>query len=178
MGVIVHMMRFQGRVPQLLVHKTPEAVMVTLDFGRPPGVPSASTLLTTSMPSMTSPKTTCLSSSHWVMTVVIKNCDPLVFWCERGVQISFVRFGMDVECDLQDLRLPWKEVQAYRAAEQSSHLRTSRRILTYHLSHYDGWSHLLATWTKWQYDSVEEAPSPGKMILLTFGITRWNVLPL
>ena len=52
--------------------------------------------------------------------------------------MSFVRFGMDVECDLQDLRLPWKEVQAYRAVEQSSHLRTSRRILTYHLSHYDG----------------------------------------
>ena len=52
----------------------PEEVMVTFDFGRPESVPTASTCFTTSIPSTTSPKTTCLPSSHDVTTVVMKNC--------------------------------------------------------------------------------------------------------
>ena len=47
---------------------------MTFDFGRPESVPTASTCFTTSIPSTTSPKTTCLPSSHDVTTVVTKNC--------------------------------------------------------------------------------------------------------
>lgn len=41
--------------------------------GRPESVPCASTCFTTSIPSRTSPKTTCLPSSHDVTAVVMKN---------------------------------------------------------------------------------------------------------
>ena len=55
---------------------SPLSEIVTFFFG---GVPSsASIALTTSNPSRTVPKTTCLPSSHGVGTVQMKNCDPLV----------------------------------------------------------------------------------------------------
>merc|ERR1712137_590168 len=38
--------------------------------------PTASIFFTTSMPSVTLPKTTCLPSSHAVFTVHKKNCEP------------------------------------------------------------------------------------------------------
>merc|ERR1711920_491363 len=41
--------------------------------------PTASISFTTSMPSTTEPKTTCLPSSHAVFTVHKKNCEPFVF---------------------------------------------------------------------------------------------------
>lgn len=47
--------------------------MVTFTFGRPDGLPTPSIFLTISIPSTTSPKTTCLPSSHDVTTVVMKN---------------------------------------------------------------------------------------------------------
>merc|ERR1719336_849003 len=40
--------------------------------------PTASIFFTTSMPSVTLPKTTCLPSSQAVFTVQRKNCEPLV----------------------------------------------------------------------------------------------------
>jgi len=51
----------------------PDEVMVTLDFGRPLSEPVFSIALTTSIPSTTSPNTTCLPSSHGVGHVVTKN---------------------------------------------------------------------------------------------------------
>ena len=53
--------------------------MTILPCVLPLGEPSASTFVTTSMPSVTSPKTTCLPSSHGVSTVQMKNCEPFVF---------------------------------------------------------------------------------------------------
>ena len=52
--------------------------MVSLDLVLPEPEPSASILRTMSRPSTTSPKTTCLPSSHEVTIVVMKNCEPLV----------------------------------------------------------------------------------------------------
>lgn len=52
---------------------SPELVIVTFFAGEPEGVPWASMAFTTSIPSRTSPKTTCLPSSHEVTTVVMKN---------------------------------------------------------------------------------------------------------
>jgi hypothetical protein len=60
----------------------PDEVMVTLDFGRPLSEPVFSIALTTSMPSTTSPNTTCLPSSHGVGHVVTKNYE------EKGWQAS------------------------------------------------------------------------------------------
>jgi len=51
----------------------PEDVIVTFAFGRPDSDPTASTFLIISIPSTTSPKTTCLPSSQLVTTVVMKN---------------------------------------------------------------------------------------------------------
>ena len=56
-------------------YTSPDEVMTTRDLGRPESEPAASIFLTTSMPSSTSPNTTCLPSSHDVTTVVMKNCE-------------------------------------------------------------------------------------------------------
>ena len=50
--------------------------MRTVFWVLPPAEPSFSTALTVSMPSTTSPNTTCLPSSHDVTTVVMKTCTP------------------------------------------------------------------------------------------------------
>ena len=70
-----------------LVHISPHCAMVTSRFGTSlPRYPVLviSIFLTTSMPSTTCPKTTCLPSRNAVGTVVMKNCEPLVlgppFW--------------------------------------------------------------------------------------------------
>ena len=52
---------------------SPASLIVTFFAGAPEGVPCASMALTTSIPSNTSPKTTCLPSSQEVTTVVMKN---------------------------------------------------------------------------------------------------------
>jgi hypothetical protein len=51
----------------------PEDVTITFCFGAPDSVPTASMAFTTSIPSTTSPNTTCRSSSHFVTAVVMKN---------------------------------------------------------------------------------------------------------
>src|SRR3712207_8472158 len=43
-------------------------------------------VFTTSIPSTTSPKTACRSSSHGVATCVIKNCEPPVFWPRLAIE--------------------------------------------------------------------------------------------
>merc|ERR1711935_985920 len=53
------------------------ATMIFLEV-LPDWEPKDSTFFTTSMPSTTCPKTTCLPSSHWVLAVQRKNCEPLV----------------------------------------------------------------------------------------------------
>ena len=57
----------------------PQLSITILPFGVPLLEPSPSIFFTISEPSVTSPKTTCLPSSQAVTTVVMKNCDPLVF---------------------------------------------------------------------------------------------------
>lgn len=57
---------------------TPELAIMTFFFGVPDAEPAASMVFTRSMPSTTSPNTTCLPSSHAVGTVVTKNWLPLV----------------------------------------------------------------------------------------------------
>merc|ERR1712118_426881 len=61
--------------------RTPAPVIMTFFEGVPLDEPTASTLRTTSIEasSRTSPKTTCLLSSHAVFAVVMKNWLPLVF---------------------------------------------------------------------------------------------------
>ena len=53
--------------------------MTTFALGLPESVPRPSTFFSTSSPSTTAPKTTCLPSSQGVFTVQRKNCEPLVF---------------------------------------------------------------------------------------------------
>ena len=69
-------------------YNSPQAVMMTGLLGVPSGEPRASTALTTSMPSVTSPKTACLPSSHCVSTVVTKNCEPCVSGPELAIESS------------------------------------------------------------------------------------------
>lgn len=57
---------------------TPDLAMATRALGVPERVPSPSILLTRSIPSITSPKTTCLPSSHGVAIVVMKNWEPFL----------------------------------------------------------------------------------------------------
>src|SRR4051812_16826789 len=74
--------------------------------GRSPGllVATLPILLTTSMPSVTSPKTLCLSSSHGVGTSVMKNCPPLVFGPELAIDrmpaLLCRRFGLNSSANL------------------------------------------------------------------------------
>jgi len=61
-------------------HNCPQSVILTSDVVLPAGlVPTFYTALTTSIPFVTYPKTTCLPSSQSQTIVVMKNCDPLVF---------------------------------------------------------------------------------------------------
>jgi hypothetical protein len=57
----------------------PEADILTWLLGAPYFVPYDSTILTTSSPLVTFPKTTCLPFKWGQSTVVIKNYEPLVF---------------------------------------------------------------------------------------------------
>mmetsp|Transcript_28735 Transcript_28735/g.77835 ORF Transcript_28735/g.77835 Transcript_28735/m.77835 type:complete len:205 (+) Transcript_28735:633-1247(+) len=63
-------------------------MIVTVERGEPEPVPTASIALTTSSPSTTFPKTTCLPSNQGVLTVVIKNWDPLVL----GPALAILRY--------------------------------------------------------------------------------------
>ena len=78
-----------------LPHISPHWAIVTSRFGTSlPRYPVLvfSIFLTTSMPSTTWPKTTCLPSRKGVGTVVMKNCEPLVlgppFYCPPGMAVS------------------------------------------------------------------------------------------
>ena len=53
--------------------------MTILALVLPLDEPNDSIFLTTSIPSITLPKTTCLPSNHGHATVVKKNCEPFVF---------------------------------------------------------------------------------------------------
>jgi hypothetical protein len=55
--------------------------METVCLVEPLEEPTRSTAWTTSRPSTTWPKTTCLPSNHEVLTVQMKNWDPLVPFC-------------------------------------------------------------------------------------------------
>src|SRR5215469_16844491 len=59
-------------------HTVPDWAILIDALGLPLCVPYDSIVFTRSRPSMTSPKTTCLPSSQPVLTVVMKNCEPLV----------------------------------------------------------------------------------------------------
>jgi hypothetical protein len=64
----------------LTPHISPHKLITTSKFGTSfPRYPVFvfSIFRTTSMPSTTLPKTTCLPSRKWVGTVVMKNCEPL-----------------------------------------------------------------------------------------------------
>ena len=58
-------------------YNSPESTMVTFFLGVPELVPCASIFLTRSSPSNTFPNTTWRPSNQGVLTVVMKNCDPL-----------------------------------------------------------------------------------------------------
>lgn len=58
---------------QLILYKVPDLAIVMVDLVFPEEVPSFSMALTRSMPSVTSPKTTCFPSNQEVTTVVMKN---------------------------------------------------------------------------------------------------------
>merc|ERR1740117_563010 len=58
---------------------SPESLMTTSLEVEPDCDPTFSTAFTTSIPSEIRPKTTCLPSSHDVLMVQMKNCEPLVF---------------------------------------------------------------------------------------------------
>mmetsp|Transcript_37278 Transcript_37278/g.118640 ORF Transcript_37278/g.118640 Transcript_37278/m.118640 type:complete len:222 (-) Transcript_37278:477-1142(-) len=64
---------------------SPQALTVTFCVGLPSAVPQASITRSTSMPSTTWPKTTCLPSRCGVAFVQMKNCEPLVFGPELAM---------------------------------------------------------------------------------------------
>merc|ERR1719397_244884 len=67
----------QCRPIETIQHCSQSATMIFL-LVLPDCDPNDSTFLTTSMPSLTWPKTTCFPSSHWVLAVQRKNWLPLV----------------------------------------------------------------------------------------------------
>ena len=88
-----------GRAEDSFYSSIPDEVTLTFFLGAPLSVPTVSISLTTFIPSTTLPKTTCRSSNlksrdqgddntkinevertHGVATVVMKNCDPFVFF--------------------------------------------------------------------------------------------------
>lgn len=66
----------------------PDEVMTICLLGFPDEEPKPSSLLTMSMPSTTSPNTTCLSSSHEVTAVVTKNYSGVNGRCEQYSELS------------------------------------------------------------------------------------------
>src|SRR5262245_53436509 len=64
----------------------PQLSTTSLPLGAPLLEPMFSSFFTMSEPSITSPKTTCLPSSQAVTTVVMKNCEPLVFGPELAIE--------------------------------------------------------------------------------------------
>lgn len=65
---------------------TSDRVIITSSIGRLPLRGRRSMVRMTSIPSITFPKTTCLSSSQGVATVVMKNCDPFVSFPELAIE--------------------------------------------------------------------------------------------
>ena len=57
---------------------TPDLTIATRALGVPERVPSPSILFTRSIPSITSPNTTCLPFNQGVAIVVMKNCEPFL----------------------------------------------------------------------------------------------------
>ncbi|XXG42946.1 hypothetical protein AAC387_Pa01g3095 [Persea americana] len=56
----------------------PQSATVTVLEVLPLEDPTSSIVRTTSIPSTTYPNTTCFPSSHYVLAVQMKNCDPFV----------------------------------------------------------------------------------------------------
>jgi hypothetical protein len=73
----------------------PDFSILTAALGEPEELPYDSIFLTRSRPSLTWPKTTCLPSSHEVLTVQMKNCEPLVPGL-GDVLVCFTRRGLSV----------------------------------------------------------------------------------
>ena len=77
------------------VHISPHIPTKTSKPGLSPIVLTASTFLTTSIPSTTFPNTTCLLFKNGVATVVMKNCDPFVLgpeFCQNIFYFSHLSF--------------------------------------------------------------------------------------
>lgn len=70
-------------------HISPHWAIMTSIVGRSSRVRTFSILRTTSIPSTTRPKTTCLSLSHGVSAVVMKNWEPLVLGPEFWSRLAF-----------------------------------------------------------------------------------------
>jgi hypothetical protein len=66
-----------------ILHTTPLFAIVTLAFGVPEEAPKPPIFFTRSCPSVTSPKTTCFPSNHEVTTVVMKNCEPFLYYYRK-----------------------------------------------------------------------------------------------
>jgi len=62
----------------MLIYNWPQFAIVTVAAGFPDWEPYDSIFFTNSAPAVTFPNTTCLPSNQLVITVVIKNCEPLV----------------------------------------------------------------------------------------------------
>merc|ERR1712085_142517 len=78
MNVYVHSLEAKPGRHILTAHFCPQSAITTGFEVFPLCEPTASTALTTSMPPVTDPKTTCLPSNQSVFTVQRKNCEPLV----------------------------------------------------------------------------------------------------
>ena len=79
----------------LVIHKIDDQTVWTLHFAKttffdvlPEDEPTDSTAFTTSSPSETRPKTTCLPSSQLVLAVVIKNWLPFVLGPALAIEMQ------------------------------------------------------------------------------------------
>jgi hypothetical protein len=77
--------------PEAIYESWPQFVILTSFFVWPPWLPNDSIFFTTSLPSTTWPKTTCLPSSHGVATVVRKNCTAARARVTRRISVSALR---------------------------------------------------------------------------------------
>ena len=74
-----------------LYSSCPQSAMVTVWLVLPLWLPTRSTRVTTSIPSITRPNTTCLPSSHLVWSVQMKNWEPFVF----GPALAMLKIPVD-----------------------------------------------------------------------------------
>lgn len=85
---------FEPSLTDLTHHISPHCATTTSVAGLSPRSRVFSTFRTTSIPSTTLPKTTCLLFRNGVGTVVMKNCDPLV----SGPEFYYQSATLDPRC--------------------------------------------------------------------------------